>query len=194
LKKLGLNPLVIEPNIEEESLDDPYRTVKVNSYRKALSVIELAPRHSVIIGADTVVYSPTMGTIGKPNTLLEAEEILLKLRGKWHTVITGVCIIDRETLEHSLFTEETRVKRRNYDIEEIRQYLTSVEPLGKAGAYAIPGLGLFLVEAISGDYYNVVGLPLSKLNIELRRFGINIFTEAVKAKITGEHYELNLHG
>ncbi len=186
LEQYGVKPLIIEPNTVEKKLDDPYETVKLNARNKALSVLYIAPRNSVIISADTVIYEPTLGVIGKPKTLVEAEEILWSLRGRWHTVITGVFIIDRDNLSYTVFTEETRVKMRNYSREELRLYLTSLEPLGKAGGYAIQGLGAFLVETIVGDYYNVVGLPITRLYLELKRFGVDLLELSVRKSVVEE--------
>ncbi len=186
LEYFGVKPLVLKPGIVEKTMDDPYETVRVNARNKVLSVIYMAPRNSVIIAADTIIYSPYLGVIGKPKTLLEAEEILLKLKGGWHSVITGVCIVDKDKLSYTVFTEETRVKMRNYTRDELKLYLASLEPLGKAGAYAIQGLGRLLVEAIVGDFYNVVGLPITRLYMELKKFGIDLMEYAVKRYVVEE--------
>ncbi len=183
LRRLGIDFIVIPPKTFEEKHSDPYMTVKENAARKALSVLEEAPRGSIIVGADTVIYSRELGVIGKPRSLAEAEEILWMLRGRWHTVLTGVFIIDRESLKSSVFVEETRVKMRSYSREELRAYLATMEPIGKAGAYAIQGIGLFLVESIVGDYYNVVGLPVTRLYLELRRYGIDLLGEVVRKRV-----------
>ena len=177
--------VVITPNAIEKIYDDPYQTVLSNSREKAYSVIEKAPRRSVIIGADTIIYSKQYGIIGKPRSLNEAAEILLKLRGKWHSVITGVTIIDTETLAVSSFTSETSVKMRDFTNEELQEYLATIEPLGKAGAYAIQGIGALLIDVIVGDFYNVVGLPISRLYVELKKFGVDLLSESLKKKVAG---------
>jgi septum formation protein len=183
-KRLGIDVIVIPPRIIERVFDDPVKTVLENAYRKAYSVLEYAPPNSIVIGIDTVVSLGKGSVLGKPTTISDAEKLLFMLRGRWHTVYSGVYIIDRESLRYSYFVEETRVKMRNFSDDELRLYLTSMEPLGKAGAYAIQGLGLFLIEMIVGDYYNVVGLPLQKLYIVLKRdFGIDLFEEAVKKHV-----------
>ncbi len=180
LKRLGIEFMVIPPTASEIVREDPVETVLLNAKNKALSVISRAPEGSVIVAADTVIYSSETGIIGKPSTLIEAEEILEKLRGKWHSVYTGVYIVEKDVLRYSYFVEETRVKFRMFGKDELRKYLSSLEPLGKAGGYAIQGLGLFLVETIVGDFYNVVGIPLQRLYIELRKFGIDLLEEAVR--------------
>ena len=180
LKKLGIEFMVIPPTASEIVRDDPVETVLLNAKNKALSVISRAPEGSVIVAVDTVIYSSETGVIGKPSTLIEAEEILEKLRGRWHSVYSGVYIVEKDVLRYSHFVEETRVKFRMFSRDELRKYLSSLEPLGKAGGYAIQGLGLFLVEKIVGDFYNVVGIPLQRLYIELRKFDIDLLEEAVR--------------
>ncbi len=177
--------VIIKPKIVEKIYDDPYKTVLINSREKALSVLYEAPPRAVIIGADTIIYSKQYGIIGKPRSMNEAAEILLKLRGKWHSVITGVTIIDVDTLTTSSFTTETSVKLRDFTEQELHEYLATMEPMGKAGAYAIQGVGALLVETIVGDFYNVVGLPLSRLYVELRKYGINLLNESLKKKVVG---------
>ncbi len=186
LRRTGVEFIVVKPLAVEEVRDDPRETVLGNARRKALSVLEIVPPGSVVVAADTIVYSPVLGIIGKPRTLVEAREILWALRGKWHSVYTGVFIIDKDTLRYKSFIEETRVKMRNYTREELDTYLASMEPMGKAGAYAIQGLGGFLVESIVGDYNNVVGLPITRLYVELRGFGIDLLRTAVKKRVLGE--------
>jgi len=185
LKRFAPDLIVITPNAIERIYDDPYQTVLNNSRDKAYSVIERAPRRSVIIGADTIIYSKQYGIIGKPRSLNEAAEILLRLRGKWHSVITGVTIIDTETLTVSSFTSETSVKMRDFTDEELQEYLATIEPLGKAGAYAIQGIGALLIDVIVGDFYNVVGLPISRLYVELKKFGVDLLGESLKKRVSG---------
>ncbi len=183
LKSLGLGFIVVSPNSVEEYRGDPYVVVRTNASRKALSVLDKVPRSSIIIAADTIVYSRELGIIGKPRGLVEAEEILWRLRGRWHSVITGVFIIDKDTLRASSFVEETRVKMREFSREELQAYLASTEPMGKAGGYAIQGIGAFLIEAIVGDYYNVVGLPITRIYLELRKYGVDLLHEAVRRRV-----------
>ncbi len=185
LKKYVSRLVIIKPKIVEKIYDDPYKTVLMNSREKALSVLHEAPPRAVIIGTDTIIYSKQYGIIGKPQSMNEAAEILLKLRGKWHSVITGVTIIDIETLATSSFTAETSVKLRDFTKQELREYLATMEPMGKAGAYAVQGIGALLVEIIVGDFYNVVGLPLARLYVELRKYGINLLKESLKKKVVG---------
>jgi len=112
--------------------------------------------------------------MGKPNTEAEARKMLMTLRGKSHSVITGFTIMDTE--ENKVLTKsvETIIHIKNLTPEEIDAYVRSKEPLDKAGAYAIQGLGSVIVERIEGDYFNVMGLPLSALAEGLKEFGIHI--------------------
>ena len=130
----------------------------------------------VIIAADTVVVLDDE-VLGKPRDESEAAAILARLSGRRHQVITGVCIIDRESERLLTVSEITRVYLRTLSTEEIAAYVSTGEPLDKAGAYGIQGLGALLVERIEGCYYNVVGLPLFRLNLMLKEVGINILAD-----------------
>jgi septum formation protein len=96
------------------------------------------------------------------------------LNGKSHLVITGFTILDTDKNNTVSNSVETKVRFKKLTSEEIEAYVESKEPLGKAGAYAIQGLGAVIVEEIKGDYSNVVGLPLTTLTETLREFGVNI--------------------
>lgn len=122
---------------------------------------------SVVIGSDTAVFSDNK-MLGKPKNELEAEKMLKSLSGKTHSVITGCAIIKGE--KEISFSTETKVKFLKLSDAQIKDYIKTKEPLDKAGAYGIQGYGSLLVESITGDYFNVVGLPISRLNIELKKF------------------------
>jgi septum formation protein len=100
--------------------------------------------------------------------------MLGSMGGKRHVVITGFTILDTETGKTVSKAVETKVYLRKLTGEEIEAYLHTGEPLDKAGAYAIQGLGALLVKKIEGDYYNVIGLPLTSLARELKKFGVNL--------------------
>ena len=101
--------------------------------------------------------------LGKPGSLEHAYEMLEKLQGRTHEVVTAVCLLNLRQHRQTIFTEVTNVTFRPLDAVSIRRYLTKVNPLDKAGAYAIQGRGAVLVSRIEGDYLNVVGLPVSTL-------------------------------
>lgn len=138
-----------------------------------LSQIKAEPFRSeedIIIGADTVV---ALGhkIFGKPKNEEEARNMLSLLSGKTHSVFTGVTIIKGQYSK--TFAEETKVKFRHLSGKDIEKYIASGEYTDKAGAYAIQGKGALLIEGIEGDYFNVVGLPISSLNKELENFLVN---------------------
>jgi septum formation protein len=115
-----------------------------------------------ILGADTVVViGETL--LGKPKDVEDARSTLLKLSGKEHKVVTGFCLLD--PMGNTAHSEEitTLVKVKKLTEQEIRAYIDTGEPFGKAGSYGIQGIGAFMVETITGSYSNVVGLPLSAL-------------------------------
>ncbi len=188
LKRLGIEFDVVEPIVNERMYNDPVKIVIENARRKAEYALSIVPRDSVVVGIDTIIYSPDIGVVGKPYSVLQAREILVLLRGKWHSVYSGVFIIDKESLRYHSFVEETRVKMRNYSDDELDYYIMSLEPLGKAGAYAIQGLGALLIETIVGDYYNIVGLPLTKLYLVLKKyFGIDLLEEGARRYALGKN-------
>lgn len=129
-----------------------------------LSKIKAGPFNNgidTIIGADTVVAVDGK-ILGKPADRVQAAEMLKSLSGKYHSVFTGVTVIKPE--QSVTFSVETKVKFFDLSDEEIYSYIATGECDDKAGAYGIQGKGSLLVEKIDGDYFNVVGLPISKLN------------------------------
>lgn len=115
----------------------------------------------IVIGADTVVAVDGK-ILGKPADRQQAAEMLKSLSGKYHSVFTGVTVIKPE--QSVTFSVETKVKFFDLSDDEIDSYIATGECDDKAGAYGIQGKGSLLVEKIDGDYFNVVGLPISKLN------------------------------
>jgi len=142
---------------------------QINAYRKARSVAKRFP-DALVLGADTVV-NVDAEIFGKPANLEQAYEMIEKLQGRTHTVVTGVCLLHLRSHRQRILSDSTSVTFRQLDAVKIRKYLTQVNPLDKAGAYAIQEHGQDLVERISGSHSNVVGLPMEKLSIELRSWG-----------------------
>jgi septum formation protein len=135
-----------------------------------LSKIKAEPfknEEDIVIGADTVVAIDGK-ILGKPCDKSDAKNMLKMLSGKEHSVFTGVTII-KNCKEKSFFVE-TKVKFYQLSENDINNYISTNEPMDKAGAYAIQGFGSLLVEKINGDYFNVVGLPISRLHKELKEF------------------------
>lgn len=148
----------------DESLPEgisPEDAVIYLSKRKAQAFV---PSEKIIIGADTVV-SLNDKIMGKPENDAQAFEMLSDLSGKVHGVFTGVTVIAGENVRS--FWEKTEVEFYPLSQQEIRSYIHTGECSDKAGAYGIQGKGALLVKKINGDYYNVVGLPVSRLYREL---------------------------
>ncbi len=171
----------VEPSDYEEAFNThliPHELVKTLSREKAEAVAR-KHRYAVIIAADTIVVLGGK-IMGKPHSATEARKMLRALSGKPHAVITGFTIIDAEKNKTLSKSVETKVYLKKLTLKEIDAYVKSGEPLDKAGAYAIQGVGSVIVERIEGDYYNVVGLPLSALSDGLKEFGIDIWERQVK--------------
>ncbi len=143
----------------------PHEVCQLNAHRKARTV---AKHHldALVIGADTEVALNTQ-IFGKPKSLKEAEEMLMRLQGKTHEVVTGVCMLHLRTHREKLFAVNTKVKFHPLTREQVRSYLQLINPLDKAGAYAIQEHGELIVEVIDGSFTNVVGLPVEALREEL---------------------------
>ena len=175
LEKIGLK-FEVEPGDCEEIVYTDLEThemVRKLSREKAEAVAR-KHRSSVVIAADTVVLIDDK-ILGKPKSPTEAKKMLRALSGKSHVVITGFTIIDASERRILSKAVETKVYIRELNPEEIDAYVESGEPLDKAGAYGIQGLGAVIVEKIEGDYYNVVGLPLSSLAESLKEFGVDVW-------------------
>ena len=124
--------------------------------------------NGIVIAADTVVTADGR-ILGKPSDEKAAEQMLTFLSGRAHEVYTGVYIKDIKSGKSSIFSEKTDVFFRNLDMEEIKGYIKTGEPMDKAGAYGIQGMGSLFVEKICGDYFNVVGRPVCKLAQKLKQ-------------------------
>ncbi len=122
--------------------------------------------HSLILGADTTVVLDDR-VMGKPHSEAEAVEMLLSLQGRVHRVMTGVWLIETDTagkiVKQDGFTDVTEVKFYAFDRQEAEAYVSTGEPMDKAGSYGIQGFGMRLVESICGDFYTVMGLPGGRL-------------------------------
>jgi len=151
---------------ENCSITDPETLVCELSLRKAKAV--KAGAEDIIIGADTVVAVDGQ-ILGKPHSQQEAKDMLSALSGKTHSVFTGVTVVKGEEIH--TFAERTDVTFYPLAQELIDRYVASGEPMDKAGAYGIQGKGCVLVQSISGDYFNVVGLPVARLYRVLDQIG-----------------------
>ncbi len=138
---------------------------QLNACRKARAVATRFP-DSLVLGADTLVQSDNR-VFGKPASRAAAESMLAALQGRTHEVVTGVCLVHLRSHRQKLFAETTKVTFRHLKSHQIRNYLRVIDPLDKAGAYAIQEQGELIVEKIVGSRSNVVGLPLERLEAEL---------------------------
>lgn len=173
LGQMGIKEFqIISPDVDEGVAPGltPAGIVEELSLRKARAA-ETAGPDGLIIAADTVVALDGM-VLGKPQNEAEAFAMLSSLSGREHHVYTGVTVLQggQAVTEH----EETAVTFRALEPDEIRGYIATGEPMDKAGAYGIQGLGALLVSGIQGDYCNVVGLPVFRLGGILKRFGIDL--------------------
>ena len=169
LRQLGLDPSVRSPAIDESCIEgeSPEAYVERLARSKAEAVAE-TELDALVIGGDTIVVSEDR-LLGKPEDEDRAVEMLLSLAGREHQVLTGLAISGHDGTVSAVSSAEVRL--RNFSEAEARRYVMSGEPMDKAGAYAIQGLGAALVAGIVGDYYTVVGFPVSTFLDLLSRFG-----------------------
>ena len=167
LRQLSLDFKVLPGDVPEIHHDQltARELSQVNAYRKARPVAKQFP-DALVLGADTLVYLNT-ALFGKPATLEEAYQMLERLQGRTHEVVTGICLLHLRKHRQAVFAESTAVTFHPLDAVKIRRYLNCVNPLDKAGAYAIQEEGDLIVEKIAGSYTNVVGLPMERLGAEL---------------------------
>ncbi|GBE37674.1 MAG TPA: septum formation inhibitor Maf [Nitrospirae bacterium] len=178
LKITGLNFTVCDGGYKEDlGLPlSPRALARYLSLKKAEAVAHKY-RNAIIIAADTfIVFKNRL--LGKPHTDREARKMLMMLNGKAHSVITGFTIMDTASNKILSRSVSTKVYFRKLDREEISAYIRSKEPLDKAGAYAIQGIGAILIEKIEGDFFNVMGLPLCALTEGLKKFGIHVLKQS----------------
>ncbi len=172
LEQIGVPFEVIDPGDVESASGRPEEQVIENAVAKARRVAERLGE-GLVVGADTVVVTGGR-VLGKPRDASEAEEMLRALSGLVHRVLTGIAVVDAASGRTEADVVATAVRMRPLSEDEIAAYVATGEPLGKVGGYAIQGVGALLVEEIRGCFYNVVGLPLSRLDALLMRFGAGI--------------------
>jgi septum formation protein len=143
----------------------PLELCQLNSHRKARAVAKKIP-DALVLGADTLVFLERE-IFGKPRDLDEAKEMLARLQGRTHQVVTGVSLIHLRAHHERIFAVSTDVTFHPLNAGQISDYLSQMNPLDKAGAYAIQEHGGKIVAEIFGSYSNVVGLPLDELSAEL---------------------------
>ena len=170
LEELGLQ-FTVCPAQGEEKIDttDPEKIVAALALQKAREVAEGTERPALVIGSDTVVALDGR-ILGKPGSREEAAEMLGALSGREHTVFTGVAVLAPGV--RRVFHCATQVEFYPLNGEEIAWYVSTGEPMDKAGAYGIQGQGSLLVKGIRGDYFNVMGFPVAEVWRHLVALGI----------------------
>lgn len=173
LELVGLDFNIIPSGVKEDNTKDmpPQELAIAHACAKALDAARRANPGDIIIGADTIVVLDDQ-VFGKPADAAEAVRMLTALAGREHNVISGVAVVRGD----QVFTgcNVTTVRMKPLLPAQIERYVSSGEPLDKAGAYAIQGRGTLLVENINGCYNNVVGLPLATLADLLRQAGVEL--------------------
>lgn len=161
---------VIVSNVSEENINNfsPHEYVLNLAREKALDVALRLEEESIVIGCDTVVELDG-NILQKPKDTDDAYNMLKMLANKTHNVITGVCLVNTLTEKRLSFFETTKVMFGGVSDEEIKKYIETGEPMDKAGAYGIQGYAAKFVKRIEGDYLNIVGLPVYRLNVELTK-------------------------
>lgn len=171
LEQIGLEFEIVESNFDEDrvSLADPIELAKFLALKKAQAVAANYD-DAIIIGADSVVIF-NGAALGKPRDAADAKRILRQLSGRENKGITGYCLIDTKNKIVVNKHSEAVVKFRNFSDEEIDEYIATGEPLDMAGAYGLMDKGAVLMDTVSGNFYSIVGLPISEVYAELRKMG-----------------------
>ena len=179
LSQVGISYEVMPSSIDEDAIqaDTPAALVEALSAAKAEDIAERLTKNFVIIGADTVVVNDNI-ILGKPSDEAEAAKMLQMLQGNRHEVYTGVTLISVSPEGKGLidtFHVRTIVDMIPMTAAQIDAYIKTGEPMDKAGAYGIQGRGAAYIQDIAGDYYNVVGLPISTVLARLANMGIDLY-------------------
>jgi septum formation protein len=169
LRRLGLEFRIVAAEVDESYVDHemPADHAERLAREKAITIAR-QEADALVIGCDTIVIIDS-DVLGKPRDEDEALRMLLRLAGRDHEVITGVAVASGERMYSAI--ERVRVRFRSLDRSECEAYVATGEPMDKAGAYGIQGFGSALVDSIEGDYFAVVGLPVSRTLQLLNRAG-----------------------
>ena len=175
LKNHGIEPLVMPTQADESlpvgiEMEDAVRTLASVKARACYEEVKGDPKYSghIIIGADTIVWKDEI--MGKPSDADDAFRMLDAIRGTSHYVATGVCLIETDTGSETVLCDVTTVWCKDYTDEDIKDYISRVEPYDKAGSYAIQGYFGRYIDHIDGDYENVVGLPYHRIAAKLESY------------------------
>ncbi len=175
LKDVGIKFSVIVSGVaEEKTIKKDVKTLVTNNAKKKASDVAKRIDSGIIISADTVVLVGKK-LVGKPKNKKDAFNIIKLLSSKPHFVYSGLAVIDKKSNKMYMAHDKTKVYMKKMSDVEIRKYVNEYKPMDKAGAFDIQGPGGMLVERIEGCFYNVVGLPLSRLVRILKKIDKNIF-------------------
>ena len=176
LENVNLKFTVIASDIEEVILENepPKDLVMRLAFEKCMDVA-IKNKDDLVICADTIVVLDNK-VLGKPKNEEDAYNMIKSLSNKKHQVITGISLINLNSDKKVIDYVVSEVTFKDLSDELIRDYISTNESLDKAGAYGIQGYGSLLVESINGDYFNIVGLPISKIsNLLKEHFDVNLF-------------------
>ena len=175
MEMLGFNFTIVPSKVDEEKYMElkPVEMVKELARAKAEKVAGFV-ENTVVIGSDTVVVLDDE-ILGKPSDQSEAVAMLKKLQNRKHSVFTGIAICGTVSGRVKVDYDKTDVFMRPISDEDIIGYVNTGEPMDKAGAYGIQGVGGIFVEKIEGSYFTVMGLPIHKLVLILKSFGVSVF-------------------
>ena len=175
MNKHGIEPLVIPQDTDEHlpegiGMTEAVEILAAQKARACYDVLKDDPRYDgyLIIGADTIVWKDEI--MGKPVDADDAFRMLDKIRGTFHYVVTGICMIDKSSGHETLLSDVTTVHCTAYSDDDIRNYISMAEPYDKAGSYAIQGYFGRYIDHIDGDYENVVGLPFYRIESALKEY------------------------
>lgn len=167
----------VDEEIFKKKIKDPKKLAKRLALEKAKNIAEQikesAKEKTLIIGADTLIVLGSR-IIGKAGDRREAREILLLLKGKTHRIMTGLSVLEAKKGGYRTAIEETRVTFRNFTYKELENFLDSGDWKGKAGAYGLQLRNFEFLKSYEGDYENILGLPLKKLTLILKEFGVTM--------------------
>lgn len=176
LEQIGLTFKIRESEYQENmtAKSDPYELAKFLALEKARDVAQYYD-DAIVIGADTfTVYKGKF--VGKPKDAADAKRILKNFSGKSHEVVTGFAVIDTKSGEIINDYGKAESFFRELTDEEIDAYIATDEPFGMAGAYGFMDKGAVLMDSVHGDFYSIIGLPIGKVYLALKKLGVDIFT------------------
>ncbi len=170
LRNLGVNFEIARSNYKEilDHAKSPYELASYTALQKCKSIPKTYKTNNIVVGADTIVVYK--GVLEKPADPQEAFQMLKTLSNNVHEVVTGIGIMDYGRGIYVSDYEVTRVYFRKLNNKEIHKYISTGEPMDKAGAYGIQGKASLFIKRIEGDYFNVVGLPVYKLGLMLKKY------------------------